>query len=770
MRKLLLSLSLLSSITAAQAQHYMGLATSNWSGTNSMYLNPANIADSRTKFSIDLFSANVYADNDLSKINFSKAYKFATSLDNNNNGSKLGDVFDFNNAKTNFSMHMPSAEVRLPGVMISINHKHSIALTTRVRGFNQMDNFSQSLFRNLVDSTYSPTSGSTFQSDHFNYTTHIWSELGLSYAGVIYEKGKHQVKGGLTLRYLMGAYYITMHGEHLDGTYTYTGTDAMLAVGNTDFHYAHKGSFDNINGFGDALSYFGNSAGKGVGGDIGFTYEFRPNPDKYYYDMDGREHILDNSRNKYLIRVSAAVTDIGSITYNNSSSINFVHASSTPAVIKGSEIADKINDYAALTTYLTAHHISADSGSASNKVKLHLPTALRLGADYHAYKGLYVNAMFIGNLDSRSNPGNSYYGQIIITPRWDTRVWSVGVPVTYNMLEKAINLGTAVRVGGFFVGSDNLTGLISKSSYGGNVYFGAYVPFNKKRPKDSDHDLVSNKRDKCPNEKGTWEMKGCPNPDKDGDGILDKYDKCPDVAGSKTAMGCPDADLDSVSDAEDRCPEEAGMVALQGCPDRDHDGIADKDDACPDQPGLAQYAGCPDTDHDGIPDNLDACPDKAGPKANQGCPDTDNDGVPDNKDKCPTVPGTKANQGCPEVNVEVKKRLAFAATAIEFQTGKAILKKTSYKLLDEIVRMLNDYPDYIMTIEGHTDNVGKPEANRKLSLERANAVKNYFVSKGISDERLMTNGYGDTKPVASNKTAAGRAKNRRVVMDLKLKD
>jgi len=338
------------------------------------------------------------------------------------------------------------------------------------------------------------------------------------------------------------------------------------------------------------------------------------------------------------------------------------------------------------------------------------------------------------------------------------------------MLEKAINLGAAVRVGGFFVGSDNLTGLISKSSYGGNVYFGAYVPFNKKRPKDSDHDLVSNKRDKCPNEKGTWEMKGCPNPDKDGDGILDKDDKCPDVAGSKTAMGCPDADLDSVSDAEDRCPEEAGMVALQGCPDRDHDGIADKDDACPDQPGLAQYAGCPDTDHDGIPDNLDACPDKAGPKANQGCPDTDNDGVPDNKDKCPTVPGTKANQGCPEVNVEVKKRLAFAATAIEFQTGKAILKKTSYKLLDEIVRMLNDYPDYIMTIEGHTDNVGKPEANRKLSLERANAVKNYFVSKGISDERLMTNGYGDTKPVASNKTAAGRAKNRRVVMDLKLKD
>jgi outer membrane protein OmpA-like peptidoglycan-associated protein len=242
------------------------------------------------------------------------------------------------------------------------------------------------------------------------------------------------------------------------------------------------------------------------------------------------------------------------------------------------------------------------------------------------------------------------------------------------------------------------------------------------------------------------------------------------VAGSKTAMGCPDADLDSVADAEDRCPQEAGLVSLQGCPDRDNDGVADIDDACPDVPGQAQYKGCPDTDGDGLADNEDACPNAAGPIANHGCPDTDNDGVPDNTDKCPTVPGTVANQGCPEVSVEVKKRLAFAATAIQFETGKATIKKTSYKLLNEIVKILNDYPDYMMTIDGHTDNVGKPEKNMQLSKDRAQSVKNYFVSKGISEDRLVTNGYGDTKPVASNKTAKGRAQNRRVAMDLKLKD
>jgi outer membrane protein OmpA-like peptidoglycan-associated protein len=75
-----------------------------------------------------------------------------------------------------------------------------------------------------------------------------------------------------------------------------------------------------------------------------------------------------------------------------------------------------------------------------------------------------------------------------------------------------------------------------------------------------------------------------------------------------------------------------------------------------------------------------------------------------------------------------------------------------------------------MSIEGHTDNTGKPEKNMTLSTDRAAAVKGYFISKGIASDRLSSAGFGDTKPVASNKTAAGRAKNRRVAMDLKLKD
>jgi outer membrane protein OmpA-like peptidoglycan-associated protein len=234
-----------------------------------------------------------------------------------------------------------------------------------------------------------------------------------------------------------------------------------------------------------------------------------------------------------------------------------------------------------------------------------------------------------------------------------------------------------------------------------------------------------------------------------------------------------DTDGDGTPDLTDECPSAPGLAQFNGCPDTDHDGVADKNDQCPGVAGTAKYNGCPvpDKDGDGINDDDDKCPSVAGTAKYDGCPipDTDGDGVDDETDKCPSVPGTVTNKGCPEVKEEVKKRLSFAATAIQFETGKAVVKKQSYKLLDEIVGILNEYPDYMMTIDGHTDNVGKPAKNLELSRQRAQAVKDYCVNKGIDSDRLQANGYGDTVPKASNKTAKGRARNRRVEMDLKLK-
>ncbi|QZK91591.1 OmpA family protein [Flavobacterium sp. CHNK8] len=256
--------------------------------------------------------------------------------------------------------------------------------------------------------------------------------------------------------------------------------------------------------------------------------------------------------------------------------------------------------------------------------------------------------------------------------------------------------------------------------------------------------------------------------DTDGDGIYDKDDACPDVAGLKQFNGCPDTDGDGIQDSADSCPDVAGLATLNGCPDADGDGIADKDDACPNEAGPVALKGCPDTDGDGVADKNDKCPTVAGPKDNAGCPwpDTDGDGVLDKDDKCPSVKGTVANQGCPEVSEEVMKTLNNYGKVILFDSGKSTFQQGTYTVLQSITSILKEYPNSNFQIEGHTDSDGSNELNQSLSENRAAAVKNYLVENGIATERLKSTGFGETKPIAPNKTAKGKAENRRVEISL----
>ena len=236
-----------------------------------------------------------------------------------------------------------------------------------------------------------------------------------------------------------------------------------------------------------------------------------------------------------------------------------------------------------------------------------------------------------------------------------------------------------------------------------------------------------------------------PPADTDGDGILDNVDKCPTVRGLAKYEGCPipDTDKDGINDEEDKCVTVPGLAKYQGCPipDTDNDGINDEEDKCPTQPGVARYQGCP-------------------------VPDKDNDGVNDEEDKCPNLAGPRENDGCPVINEEVRKRVDFAANNILFVTGSAKLQSKSNAGLNEVVKILQENPDMKLAIDGHTDNVGNDASNQKLSDDRAAAVKAYFVKKGIDESRITSAGHGETMPIADNKTAAGRQKNRRVEMKL----
>ncbi len=287
---------------------------------------------------------------------------------------------------------------------------------------------------------------------------------------------------------------------------------------------------------------------------------------------------------------------------------------------------------------------------------------------------------------------------------------------------------------------------------------------------DKDFDGVADKNDKCPDESGPESNEGCPTfKDTDGDGTSDDVDECPELAGPN--KGCPDSDGDGIADNHDKCPSIKGSVENNGCPDApvekeidtDGDNIPDRLDKCPNEAGLASNDGCmpdKDTDGDGTPDSSDACPDKAG-KIN-GCPDTDGDGIADNVDKCPTAAGIAANSGCPEIKQEVKEKLAFATKAVQFETGKASLKPESFNVLDEVVNILRTYPEYILAISGHTDNVGNDDRNLKLSQDRAKTCFDYLVFRGIKAERLRHAGFGEARPLTDNSSVEGREMNRRV--------
>jgi outer membrane protein OmpA-like peptidoglycan-associated protein len=287
---------------------------------------------------------------------------------------------------------------------------------------------------------------------------------------------------------------------------------------------------------------------------------------------------------------------------------------------------------------------------------------------------------------------------------------------------------------------------------------------------DDDNDGVKNRADACPTQGGRVDASGCPLKDTDKDGILDADDSCPQVAGEAMFKGCADTDKDGIEDAADKCPQASGVAQFQGCADTDKDGIQDAADKCPTEAGPAERQGCPvrDADKDGFVDEQDSCPNEPGIAELKGCPakDADGDTVSDHVDNCPSEAGPAGNQGCPaqqKQQVVIQSGRIELKDAVYFDTAKATIQKRSFKLLDQVAKILKEHPELErVTIEGHTDNQGKPDANMTLSQRRADAVRTYLINKGIEPQRLEAKGFGQERPIADNKTAKGRATNRRV--------
>ncbi|RYD78090.1 MAG: OmpA family protein [Sphingobacteriales bacterium] len=775
MKKILFCFLLTCFALQLHAQDIPGYNNSNYAGISGFHLNPASIADSRYKFDMNIIGGGIGFYNNY--VGFRR--KTVGQL---RRGETLDKDFLREGVNSNRISINNQNYAQLPSFMVTVSPKIALAFNFRVRSLINMDRVNPELAKLGYNGFDVPSLFNLkLNNDEFSLNAMAWGEYGVGYAQTLKSKGKHFLKAGGQAKIITGIGAAYFYARDLN--YSWKNKDT-LSLFQSQFGYGHSDNFD-INTSNIGYKYVTKPS---LGFDVGVVYEFRPKSEKYMYDLDGETNLQRRDQDKYLFRIGASLLDIGRVKFTKSPNSNDFDADIRDwdvGQIKEIKNIDDFND-----TIRKRFGMKQSVGTFN----MALPTAFSVQVDYNIYKNFYANFTTLLSpriiTDESKVHGLSYYR---ITPRWDHKWFGAFLPMSLNGFGQ-FNLGTALRLGPLVLGSSNIGNLlVGKYVTGLDLHFAVKIPIMYGKPKDKDHDGVSNKKDKCPKEKGSWQTLGCP--DRDGDFIVDAEDKCPDVRGVKELNGCPDADGDGITDKDDNCPESAGLKENNGCPDTDKDGIIDLVDKCKDVKGTKEMQGCPDTDKDGISDLTDNCPEEAGPITNNGCPfgdldkdgvpdkddkcpeiagdlrhfgcpDSDKDGIYDDEDKCPQTVGVPENGGCPVIEAAEKEVVNTAFNALELEANSANIKETSYPTLNKLAELLQSKPNWKLKISGHTDNVGNEQANLDLSRRRALAVKTYLVSKGIKEDRIRIEYYGASKPIDTNDTPEGRQKNRRVEMEI----
>ena len=802
--------ALLLAVKTSIAQDFMGVESSNYSGLIGIYSNPANIADNRLKVDVVITGSYFNLDNNYigakrSALGYTGKLTDPKSLKLKDSSWQIADINRPDGIRKNFTVInngkskglVMSNRLVLPSFMINLNTKNSIGLSWSIRNYVNIDGIGQ----DLADLAYSDWSkidllNVKLNNKHLNIQQMAWAEYGFTYARVLKLEGKHFVKAGITAKYLQGLEAGYVYVRELN--YEFNKKDSAIFF-NSNVAYGHSDNFDGqLRGLSPYKGY------PGFGFDIGGVYEWRPNVDKYKYDMDGKKGLWRNDKNKYTLKGSFAITDIGSIKYTKGDFSRDFNANVNVNLKK----FDNIDNLEELDS---TFQVVFTENASDKTFKMMLPTAINTQVDWHIHKTFFLNfSANFTNIYKKKEAKVHDYTNISLAPRFDHKWLGLTIPVSYNTLaasrDQFMTMGVMVRLGPLLVGSNDLLNYISSDVFGANMYFLLRIPIPYGHLKDKDKDGVSNRKDVCRDVPGVWEFLGCP--DRDKDHVQDSEDKCPDVPGLKELLGCPDKDNDGITDASDQCPDVAGTAEFFGCPDRDKDRIIDKLDSCPDLAGAIEFNGCPDTDADGTQDKEDACPDVFGPKELKGCPDKDADKVLDKDDGCPEVAGPVENNGCPwpdkdkdgvldkddacpeifgeaaykgcpkpadpvaqEVPMKAaeKKIIEKAFASLEFATAKDVIKPKSFPGLNSLADLMKQHEaDWGLKLIGHTDDEGDDNKNMILSEKRAKAVKNYLVKKGVKDDKIITEWFGETMPIDDNKTPKGRQRNRRVEMKIML--
>ncbi|MFC5269853.1 DUF5723 family protein [Adhaeribacter terreus] len=463
----------------SKAQQMLGLSASNYSGINRMHVSPASIADSRSKFSLFISSIDVNVSNNYVGYYGNESIYKVIKEDLDVQESNL-QVIQNDRPK----LLTASIDYRGPSFMVMLSPKHSVALSTRVRGGLNFNNVSEPIAEILrAGAPNEAMLDRVYDNNQFSMNANVNAEIGVTYARVLFNKGSQFLKAGATLKKVTGVYsahFINKNMNFIISTRDYPApsTDEYHNVEIQDmeaqFGYMSEDFMDGVS-FSKAMSWIAASdaPGNGWGADLGFTYEFRPDVEQYNYIVDGKTYLNDR-KNKYKLRVSASLLDIGGVKYSHIDNIRSytINAKNENVNLDAFENAEDPDDYAQVIN----QELSDEAFDIRTEFTSGLPTALHLDVDYQLANKVYVNGTVFHNLRDKYAISMRQNSLVAVTPRFETKIVEVALPVSLYNNYQIFGMGAMVRLGGFFVGSDNIGGLFNIGRpYGANVYAGLSV-------------------------------------------------------------------------------------------------------------------------------------------------------------------------------------------------------------------------------------------------------------------------------------------------------
>lgn len=424
------------------AQSYVGHAVDNYSGVHGILFNPASVVDSNFRTDINLFSASALAGSDYFGLDIQSALESA-------------DGFTFDDEVKRFpkddNQFFLNLDLLGPSFMFNLNTKSSMALTTRVRAFMNLNNINGTLYENLEED-FNTDDNFDFELRNFSGTIHAWGEVGLTYGRILINNDYNFFKGGVTLKYLMGAGTLFVNAPAVTGEYN-AETEILTSTGSLNYGMSDDFNEDEID--------FTNTA-SGFGADLGLVYEFRT---RHEIDKDPNEP----RHSDYRLKLGVSVTDIGSINYSESTVTSY----NLDNTVSKSSFEDSD-----LETVLEEEYEGTEQVVDA---KIKLPTALHILADYKFRNRLYLAVHgSLSLIEESAGEASRVLNTVTAVPRFESKWLSFSLPVGVRQYD-GFTMGAGFRFGPLSLGSGSvISNFISESTKTTDFYLGLKIPIYRK--------------------------------------------------------------------------------------------------------------------------------------------------------------------------------------------------------------------------------------------------------------------------------------------------